>query len=141
GKLTFPNGFVLEETFVNKSREGLQVPGVMIPSGDQQAFTKSAIQLGQEDFPVEKRWNQSFMGFHVQTSRELRKSQENLFCDGDRKLCRALESSLHPLGKLLKTLVLVFQSTYSGIGANKHLLRMAQEEVKDYAKKIWEFYQ
>ncbi|XP_026538725.1 ALS2 C-terminal-like protein [Notechis scutatus] len=184
GKLTFPNGFVLEETFTNKSIEGLQVPGAMIPSGDQQSFAKSAIQLGQEDFPVEKRWEnlydqflafihaggqadteESFMGFHVQTSRELRKSQENLFCDGGNKeasektdfleelikhqepeaqpsyLQQALESSLHPLGKLLKTLILVFQSTYSGIGTNKHLLRMAQEEVKDYAKKIWEFYQ
>ncbi|XP_058035908.1 ALS2 C-terminal-like protein isoform X3 [Ahaetulla prasina] len=184
GKLTFSNGFVLEETFANKSREGLQVPGMSSHSGDQQTVTKSAIQLGQEEFPVEKRWEdlynqflafvrmggqadaeESFMGFHVQTSRELRKSQENLFCHGGTTeasektdfleelikhqepevrqsyLQQALGSSLHPLGKLLKTLILVFQSTYSGIGANKHLLRMAQEEVKHYAKKIWEFYQ
>ncbi|XP_070585714.1 ALS2 C-terminal-like protein isoform X2 [Erythrolamprus reginae] len=184
GKLTFPNGFVLEETFANKSKEGLQIPEGWNPSGDPQLVTKSPIQLGQEEFPVEKRWEdlcdqflafvraggqaeaeESFMGFHVQTSRELRKSQENLFCDGGPTetsektdfreelikhqepearlsyLQQALGSSLHPLGKLLKTLILVFQSTYSGIGANKHLLRMAQEEVKHYAKKIWEFYQ
>ncbi|XP_039221187.1 ALS2 C-terminal-like protein isoform X2 [Crotalus tigris] len=184
GKLTFPNGFVLEDTFANKSREGCQVPGVANSSGDHQAVTRPAIQLGQEDFPVEKRWEdlynqflafiraggqaddeESFMGFHVQTSRELRKSQENLFSHGGteeasektdfleelikhqdpeaRRNClqQALESSLHPLGKLLKAFVLVFQSTYSGIGANKHLLRMAQEEAKHYATKIWEFYQ
>jgi len=54
---------------------------------------------------------------------------------------QALKSSLHPLGKLLKVLMIAFQATYSGIGANRHLLTMAQEEVKYYAKKIWEFYQ
>ncbi|ETE60613.1 ALS2 C-terminal-like protein, partial [Ophiophagus hannah] len=136
GKLTFPNGFVLEETFTNKSREGLQVPGVMIPSGDQQAFTKSTIQLGQEDFPVEKRWEDLYDQFLAFVHAGGQADTEESFMG-----FHALESSLHPLGKLLKTLILVFQSTYSGIGANKHLLRMAQEEVKDYAKKIWEFYQ
>ncbi|XP_013913814.1 PREDICTED: ALS2 C-terminal-like protein [Thamnophis sirtalis] len=185
GKLTFPDGSVLEETFTNKSREGVQGPGVRRSnSEDQQAVTRSDIQLGQELFPVEKRWEglydqflafvreggqadaeESFMGFHVQTSRELRKSQENLFCHGGTAettektdfleelikhqepedllsyLQQALGSSLHPLGKLLKAMILVFQSTYSGIGANKHLLKMAQEEVKHYSKKIWEFYQ
>lgn len=54
---------------------------------------------------------------------------------------QALKSSLHPLGKLLKALMIAFQATYSGIGANRHLLTMAQEEVKYYAKKIWDFYQ
>uniref|UniRef100_A0A8D0G3Q5 ALS2 C-terminal like n=1 Tax=Sphenodon punctatus TaxID=8508 RepID=A0A8D0G3Q5_SPHPU len=53
---------------------------------------------------------------------------------------KAMKSSLHPLGKLLKALLAAFQATYSGTGANKHLLTMAQEEVKHYAKKIWEFY-
>lgn len=56
-------------------------------------------QLGLEEFPVEKRWKgiydqflefihsgckeeteESFTGFHIQTSKELRKSQEYLFC-------------------------------------------------------------
>lgn len=56
-------------------------------------------QLGHEEFPVERRWEglysqflefihsggqaemeEAFMGFHVQTSKELRKSQEYLFC-------------------------------------------------------------
>ncbi|XP_063159348.1 ALS2 C-terminal-like protein [Candoia aspera] len=184
GKLTFSNGFVLEGVFTNKPRRGLQMQGILNSSGDQLPVTKVAVQLGQEDFPVERRWEdlydqflgfiraggqgeteEFFMGFHVQTSRELRKSQEHLFCHRgteeasketdfleelvtrqepearQRHLRQSLESSLHPLGKLLKALTLVFQSTYSGIGANKHLLSMAQEEVKHYAKKIWEFYQ
>ncbi|NXD39910.1 AL2CL protein, partial [Copsychus sechellarum] len=142
-------------------------------------------QLGLKEFPVEKRWTgifeqfqeflqsgckeemeESFTGFHIQSSKELRKSQEYLFCERGTEeiswktedileeliqpqdlqslqsyLEKALKSSLHPLGKLLRALSVAFQATYSGIGANRHLLGMAQEEVKFYSKKIWEFYQ
>ncbi|XP_064410581.1 ALS2 C-terminal-like protein isoform X2 [Latimeria chalumnae] len=54
-------------------------------------------------------------------------------------LTKAFESTRHPLGKLLKTLSEVFQATFSGIGANKHLLSMAQEEVQYHIQKIEEF--
>uniref|UniRef100_A0A8C0HA89 ALS2 C-terminal like n=1 Tax=Chelonoidis abingdonii TaxID=106734 RepID=A0A8C0HA89_CHEAB len=185
GKLTFSNGFTLEGTFSNKSGQGLQTQGILNTSGDQQDASITKVQLGLDEFPVEKRWQgiydqfldflhsgckeemeESFTGFHIQTSKELRKSQEYLFClrgpeDVSGKiedvleelvqhreveslqcyLQKAFKSSLHPLGKLLKALTFAFQATYSGIGANKHLLNMAQEEVKYYAKKIWEFYQ
>ncbi|RMB90098.1 hypothetical protein DUI87_33495 [Hirundo rustica rustica] len=53
---------------------------------------------------------------------------------------QALGCSLHPLGKLLRALSAAFQAAYSGVGANRHLLAMAQDEVKFYAGKIWEFY-
>uniref|UniRef100_A0A8C4WF27 ALS2 C-terminal like n=1 Tax=Gopherus evgoodei TaxID=1825980 RepID=A0A8C4WF27_9SAUR len=185
GKLTFSNGFTLEGTFSNKSSQGLQTQGILNTSGDQQDASITKVQLGLDEFPVEKRWQgiydqfldflhsgckeemeESFTGFHIQTSKELRKSQEYLFCQRGPEdvsgkiedvleelvqhreleslqcyLQKAFKSSLHPLGKLLKALTFAFQATYSGIGANKHLLNMAQEEVKYYAKKIWEFYQ
>uniref|UniRef100_A0A8B9F9A4 ALS2 C-terminal like n=1 Tax=Amazona collaria TaxID=241587 RepID=A0A8B9F9A4_9PSIT len=176
GKLSFANGFILEGTFTNKSGQGLQTHGILNTSNEQLDDRITKAQLGLEDFPVEKRWKgiydqflefihsgckeeteESFMGFHIQTSKELRKSQEYLFCQRyeycmlllqqrspfslPSYLEKALKSSLHPLGKLLKALTIAFQATYSGIGANKHLLTMAQEEIKYYAKKIWEFYQ
>uniref|UniRef100_A0A674IP71 ALS2 C-terminal like n=1 Tax=Terrapene triunguis TaxID=2587831 RepID=A0A674IP71_9SAUR len=185
GKLTFSNGFTLEGTFSNKSGQGLQTQGILNTSSDQQDASITKVQLGLDEFPVEKRWQgiydqflgflhsgckeemeESFTGFHIQTSRELRKSQEYLFCERGPEdvsgkiedvleelvqhqeleslqcyLQKAFKSSLHPLGKLLKALTFAFQATYSGIGANKHLLNMAQEEVKYYAKKIWELYQ
>ncbi|NWR44584.1 AL2CL protein, partial [Regulus satrapa] len=141
-------------------------------------------QLGLKEFPVEKRWpgifepfleflrsgckeemEESFTGFHIQSGKELRKSQEYLFCQRgtediswktedfleeliqhqepeslQRYLEKALDSSRHPLGKLLRALSAAFQATYSGIGATRHLLGMAQEEVKFYSRKIWEFY-
>lgn len=53
---------------------------------------------------------------------------------------QALSNSRHPLGKLLSTLMLTFQATYSGIGANKHLQEMAQEEVKQHARELWAAY-
>lgn len=183
GKLTFPNGYVLEGTFTNKSSRVTQTQGILDTSGELQDDAVTKLQLGHEEFPVEKRWEglysqflgflhsggqaemeESFMGFHIQTSKELRKSQEYLFCQRGTEeipekvdfleeliehqseevlqgfLQQALMSSLHPLGKLLKALTVAFQATYSGIGANKHLLTMAQEEVKHYARKIWEFY-
>ncbi|XP_054245970.1 ALS2 C-terminal-like protein [Indicator indicator] len=185
GKLSFANGFILEGTFTNKSGQGLQTHGILNTSHEQLDDSITKVQLGLEEFPVEKRWKgiydqflefihsgckeemeESFTGFHIQTSKELRKSQEYLFCQRGTEevswkiedipeelvlyqeveslqsyLEKALKSSLHPLGKLLKALTIAFQATYSGIGANRHLLTMAQEEVKHYAKKIWEFYQ
>nr|XP_009914221.1 PREDICTED: ALS2 C-terminal-like protein isoform X1 [Haliaeetus albicilla]XP_009914222.1 PREDICTED: ALS2 C-terminal-like protein isoform X1 [Haliaeetus albicilla] len=185
GKLSFANGFILEGTFTNKSGQGLQMHGTLNTSNEQLDDRITKAQLGLEEFPVEKRWKgiydqflefihsgckeeteESFTGFHIQTSKELRKSQEYLFCQRGTEdvswkiediledlvqhqgleslqsyLEKALKSSLHPLGKLLKALAIAFQATYSGIGANRHLLTMAQEEVKYYAKKIWEFYQ
>lgn len=53
---------------------------------------------------------------------------------------QALSNSRHPLGRLLRTLMLTFQATYSGIGANKHLQGMAQEEVKQHAQELWVAY-
>lgn len=53
---------------------------------------------------------------------------------------QALSSSLHPLGKLLRTLMLTFQATYTGTGANKHLQGLAREEVKQHAQELWAAY-
>lgn len=53
---------------------------------------------------------------------------------------QALNSTWHPLGKLLRTLMLTFQATYGGFGANKHLQGMAQGEVKQHARELWAAY-
>uniref|UniRef100_A0A8C9P969 ALS2 C-terminal like n=1 Tax=Spermophilus dauricus TaxID=99837 RepID=A0A8C9P969_SPEDA len=142
-------------------------------------------QLGLGAFPVESRWQgvyspfwhfviancpgdlqEALLGFHVQSSRELRKSQEYLCCERSHPkdsagnvedileellqhrepkalqqyLRKALSNSLHPLGKLLRTLMLTFQATYAGVGANKHLQFLAQEEVKHHARELWAAY-
>ncbi|XP_072577167.1 ALS2 C-terminal-like protein isoform X2 [Vulpes vulpes] len=109
---------------------------------------------------------EALLGFHVQNARELRKSQEYLCCERTQPeacagrmedvldellqhrepralrecLRKALGNSLHPLGKLLRTLMLTFQATYAGIGANKHLQALAQEEVKQHARELWATY-
>ncbi|XP_014395999.1 PREDICTED: ALS2 C-terminal-like protein isoform X4 [Myotis brandtii] len=106
---------------------------------------------------------EALLGFHVQS---LRESQEYLCCERtplddsvgrmedileevaqhrepealQQCLRKALSSSLHPLGKLLRTLMLTFQATYAGFGANKHLQGLAQEEVKQHARELWAAY-
>ncbi|XP_047700627.1 ALS2 C-terminal-like protein [Prionailurus viverrinus] len=186
GKVTFPNGFTLEGSFGSGPGGGLHTQGLLDtaalppePSGTRKR------QLGVGAFPAESRWQgvygpfrdfvsagcpgdlqEALLGFHVQNSRELRKSQEYLCCERtqpeDRAgrmedvldellqhrepralrqcLRKALSNSLHPLGKLLRTLMLTFQATYAGIGANKHLQALAQEEVKQHARELWAAY-
>uniref|UniRef100_A0A8C9M9A9 ALS2 C-terminal-like protein n=1 Tax=Panthera tigris altaica TaxID=74533 RepID=A0A8C9M9A9_PANTA len=186
GKVTFPNGFTLEGSFGSGPGGGLHTQGVLDtaalppePSGTRKR------QLGVGAFPAESRWQgvygpfrdfvsagcpgdlqEALLGFHVQNSRELRKSQEYLCCERtqpeDRAgrmedvldellqhrepralrqcLRKALSNSLHPLGKLLRRLMLTFQATYAGIGANKHLQALAQEEVKQHAQELWAAY-
>ncbi|NWU31386.1 AL2CL protein, partial [Dyaphorophyia castanea] len=96
GKLSFANGFVLEGTFSSRNGQGLQTHGILNTSTEK---LEQSSQLGLQDFPVEKRWEgifqqflefvrggceeeleESFTGFHVQSSKELRKSQEYLCC-------------------------------------------------------------
>ncbi|XP_072797235.1 ALS2 C-terminal-like protein isoform X3 [Vicugna pacos] len=186
GKVTFPNGITLEGSFSTGAGRGLHTQGVLDTAAlppDPSSTCKR--QLGLGAFPVESRWQgvygpfrdfvragcpgdlrEALLGFHVQSSRELRKSQEYLCCERthpedrvgrmedileellqhrepealQQYLRKALSNSLHPLGKLLQTLMLTFQATYTGIGANKHLQGLAQEEVKQHAQELWAAY-
>ncbi|XP_077123971.1 ALS2 C-terminal-like protein isoform X2 [Ranitomeya variabilis] len=183
GKLTFANGFTLVGSFNKSPHSGLQTQGVLTTASSfQDEVLKKKFQFGAGSFPVEERWQgifeqfqkflesgckreseESFLGFHVKSSKKLQKSQEYLHCPRDNEkdsgqiedvmqelsleaeslqkyLEKAFNTSHHPLKKVMKLLLLVFQATYSGLGANLHLLSMAQEEIKYYAKKLWEFF-
>ncbi|XP_062056695.1 ALS2 C-terminal-like protein [Lepus europaeus] len=186
GKVTFPNGFTLEGTFGSGVGRGLHTQGVLdtaaVPPDPSRTRKR---QLGLGALPVESRWQgvygpfrdfvaagcpadlqEAMLGFHVQSSRELRRSQEYLCytrmhpedSEGgvadtleellrhrqpealQQYLSKALSHPLHPLGKLLRTLMLTFQATYVGIGANKHLQGLAQDEVKQHARELWAAY-
>ncbi|XP_058277813.1 ALS2 C-terminal-like protein isoform X2 [Hirundo rustica] len=169
----YEGNFTEDLTIIGKGKISLADGSVL--EGTLSSCSGRDIQLGVKEFPVEKRWpgifqqflefirsgckeemEESFTGFHVQSSKELRRSQEYLFCQRGAEeiswrseewpeeprgyLEKALGCSLHPLGKLLRALSAAFQAAYSGVGANRHLLAMAQDEVKFYAGKIWEFY-
>uniref|UniRef100_A0A8B7TPM3 ALS2 C-terminal-like protein n=2 Tax=Castor canadensis TaxID=51338 RepID=A0A8B7TPM3_CASCN len=185
GKVTFPNGFTLEGSFGSGAGKGLYTQGVLDTATvlPDPSNTRKR-QLGLGAFPVENRWQgvyrpfrafvhagcpgdrqEALLGFHVQSSRELRRSQEYLCCESHPKdstgsmedtleellqhrepkalreyLRKALSNSRHPLGKLLRMLMLTFQATYAGMGANKHLQGLAQEEVKQHAQELWATY-
>ncbi|XP_028319694.1 alsin isoform X3 [Gouania willdenowi] len=53
-------------------------------------------------------------------------------------LLRAGDAPLHPLGRLLETLVAVYRMTYVGVGANRRLLPQAVNEIKSYLNRIYQ---
>ncbi|XP_060683523.1 alsin isoform X1 [Hemiscyllium ocellatum] len=53
-------------------------------------------------------------------------------------LIKACDTPLHPLGKLLETLVAVYRMTYVGVGANRRLLQQAVNEIKSYLTRIFQ---
>ncbi|XP_062417476.1 alsin isoform X2 [Pungitius pungitius] len=52
-------------------------------------------------------------------------------------LLKACDTALHPLGRLLETLVAVYRMTYVGVGANRRLLPQAVSEVTSYLNRIF----
>ncbi|XP_026074542.1 alsin-like [Carassius auratus] len=55
-----------------------------------------------------------------------------------RYLMKACDTSLHPLGWLLETLVTVYRMTYVGVGSNRRLLQQAVEEIQSYLTRIFQ---
>ncbi|KAM7365714.1 hypothetical protein PAMP_016627 [Pampus punctatissimus] len=53
-------------------------------------------------------------------------------------LIKACDTPLHPLGRLLETLVAVYRMTYVGVGANRRLLPQAVNEIKSYLCRIFQ---
>lgn len=51
---------------------------------------------------------------------------------------QACDTPLHPLGRLVETLVAVYRMTYVGVGANRRLLQEAVKEIKSYLKRIFQ---
>ncbi|XP_041637489.1 alsin isoform X2 [Cheilinus undulatus] len=53
-------------------------------------------------------------------------------------LIKACDTPLHPLGRLVETLVAVYRMTYVGVGANRRLLPQAVNEIKSYLNRIYQ---
>ncbi|XP_019120648.2 alsin isoform X2 [Larimichthys crocea] len=53
-------------------------------------------------------------------------------------LIKACDTPLHPLGRLVETLVAVYRMTYVGVGANRRLLPQAVNEIKSYLNHIFQ---
>ncbi|MEQ2164877.1 hypothetical protein GOODEAATRI_011231 [Goodea atripinnis] len=51
---------------------------------------------------------------------------------------KACDTPLHPLGRLVETLVAVYRMTYVGVGANRRLLPQAVDEIKSYLGRIFQ---
>ncbi|EHA98658.1 ALS2-like protein [Heterocephalus glaber] len=124
GKITFPNGFTLEGSFSSGAGRGLYTQSVL----DTAALPPDPSSTHKSCHSIEDRcdqWCGELFRSHATTALQA---------------TTALSAAWHPLGKLLRTLMLTFQATYAGIGANKHLQGLAQEEVKQHARELWAAY-
>ncbi|XP_034514087.1 ALS2 C-terminal-like protein isoform X3 [Ailuropoda melanoleuca] len=128
GKVTFPNGFTLEGSFGSGAGKGLHTQGVL----DTAAFPPDPSSTRKRAQPEPCADRMEDVLDELLLHREPPALRE---CLG-----KALSNSLHPLGKLLRTLMLTFQATYAGMGASKHLQALAQEEVKQHARELWAAY-
>ncbi|TRZ08982.1 hypothetical protein HGM15179_018124, partial [Zosterops borbonicus] len=150
----YEGNFTEDLTFAGKGKLSLANGSGL--EGTQSTRNGHEIQLGVQDLPAQDRWVgilqpfqeflrrgcprdrlEEFLGFHCGDGKRgkfgIPQSQDHF------GIFQALESPLHPLGKLLRALGSAFQASYGGVGANRHLLGMAQAEVKVCARKIWEF--
>ncbi|XP_061082643.1 alsin isoform X1 [Conger conger] len=55
-----------------------------------------------------------------------------------RYLIKACDTPLHPLGRLVETLVTVYRMTYVGVGANRRLLQQAVAEIQSYLSRLFQ---
>lgn len=53
-------------------------------------------------------------------------------------LLKACDTPLHPLGRLVETLVAVYRMTYVGVGTNRRLLKEAVREIESYLKRMFQ---
>ncbi|XP_069471605.1 alsin isoform X2 [Ambystoma mexicanum] len=53
-------------------------------------------------------------------------------------LIKACDTPLHPLGRLVETLVAVYRMTYVGVGTNRRLLQDAVKEIESYLKRMFQ---
>ena len=51
---------------------------------------------------------------------------------------QAFDTSFHPLGQLVESLVIAYRETYIGLGAHRWLLPYAVDEIKSYVKRIYQ---
>ncbi|OCT63849.1 alsin [Xenopus laevis] len=123
------------------SHLGCEIPG----EGDtQKAWDNIAVALTtgrwqQRDSPENQRRSQS------QALESLELIPQNLSPFNMDKydkikmyLINACETPVHPLGKLVETLVAVYRMTYVGVGSNRRLLEEAVREIKSYLKRIFQ---
>lgn len=51
---------------------------------------------------------------------------------------QAFDTTFHPLGRLMESLVDVFRAAYIGVGAHPRLLHHAVQEVNSYVRRIYQ---
>ncbi|XP_061463962.1 alsin isoform X2 [Rhineura floridana] len=134
GTLTLPNGDTIEGIFNGEWGSGIKITGT---------YFKPGLYDHEKDRP--KTLPELLSRSHAQTLESLEFIPKHVGAftlekyDSIKKyLIKACDTPLHPLGKLVETLVAVYRMTYVGVGANRRLLQEAVREIKSYLKRIFQ---
>ncbi|XP_030877011.1 alsin [Leptonychotes weddellii] len=106
----------------------------------------------QHPLETKRKWHHNFEVLPETLSRSQTQTLESLefipqhvgafsvekYDDIKKYLIKACDTPLHPLGRLVETLVAVYRMTYVGVGANRRLLQEAVKEIKSYLKRIFQ---
>ncbi|KAA8579632.1 hypothetical protein FQN60_006725, partial [Etheostoma spectabile] len=162
GVLTMANGDYLEGSFNGEWGSGLKVAGSYFKPHlflDTDKDKTRAVKLGRLCVRAEDKWKAVFeecwrqLGCEEPGRGENGTAWENIAVAlttnrrhiQDRTLeslevipQHACDTPLHPLGRLLETLVAVYRMTYVGVGANRRLLPQAVSEIKSYLNRIFQ---
>uniref|UniRef100_A0A8W4F8I7 Alsin n=1 Tax=Sus scrofa TaxID=9823 RepID=A0A8W4F8I7_PIG len=134
GTLTMPNGDYIEGYFSGEWGSGIKVTGT---------YFKPSLYESDKDRP--KVFPEMLSRSQTQTLESLEFIPQHVgafsvekYDDIKRYLIKACDTPLHPLGRLVETLVAVYRMTYVGVGANRRLLQEAVKEIKSYLKRIFQ---
>uniref|UniRef100_A0A7P0T9V4 Alsin n=1 Tax=Homo sapiens TaxID=9606 RepID=A0A7P0T9V4_HUMAN len=134
GTLTMPNGDYIEGYFSGEWGSGIKITGT---------YFKPSLYESDKDRP--KVFPEILSRSQTQTLESLEFIPQHVgafsvekYDDIRKYLIKACDTPLHPLGRLVETLVAVYRMTYVGVGANRRLLQEAVKEIKSYLKRIFQ---
>ncbi|XP_023616051.1 alsin isoform X3 [Myotis lucifugus] len=134
GTLTMPNGDYIEGYFSGEWGSGIKITGT---------YFKPSLYESDKDKP--KVFPEILSRSQTQTLESLEFIPQHVgafsvekYDDIKKYLIKACDTPLHPLGRLVETLVAVYRMTYVGVGANRRLLQEAVKEIKSYLKRIFQ---
>uniref|UniRef100_A0A8C2NDK5 VPS9 domain-containing protein n=1 Tax=Capra hircus TaxID=9925 RepID=A0A8C2NDK5_CAPHI len=133
GTLTMPNGDYIEGYFSGEWGSGIKITGTYFKPSLYESFlfpfcSPEILSRSQTQTLESLEFIPQHVGaFSVEKYDDIKKY-----------LIKACDTPLHPLGRLVETLVAVYRMTYVGVGANRRLLQEAVKEIKSYLKRIFQ---
>uniref|UniRef100_A0A8C8FB91 Alsin n=1 Tax=Oncorhynchus tshawytscha TaxID=74940 RepID=A0A8C8FB91_ONCTS len=136
GVLTMPNGDYFEGSFTGEWGSGLKVTGSFFKPNlyDSDGDKGRAVP----EMNLSRTQNRMLESLEFIPQQHVGPVTMEKYDSIRRYLIKACDMPLHPLGRLMETLVAVYRMTYVGVGANRRLLLQAVNEIMSYLARIFQ---